>query len=262
MLATISIETQSPDGQGPVWFTMAAWVAGTVMVVLVIFLVIGMIRIAKGKAISNSQSTSKGITTVALSLGGAVILGTSAGAIAWSAQDSNYNLLGSGGDGAGTAGLSNLMPAGARPAQVEVPRTGPLVNCEDTASIAAGRHGQTWGSMHPTASEHETMEAMLEDNGVLDALKDQIIDDDVMLDPNGAGMGWDTEEHFDQAWGSDDFGARLSRVEWIPADSADGCDTSNRTATSGTEMIIGVWGGDGTSWYSSQQISERTVTVP
>ena len=130
MLASITIETQPPDGSSPTWFVLAQWAGGTVLLVLVILLVVGVVQFVKGKATANSEAARKGLTTAALSLGGAVVIGTSAAAIAWSAQGSNYNILGAGGDGAGSQGIANLMPAGARPAEVEVSRAGPLVSCE------------------------------------------------------------------------------------------------------------------------------------
>lgn len=261
MLASISIETQSPDGEGPVWYTLAQWAGGTIMVVLVVFLAVGVVQFVKGKANSNAESTRKGLTTAALSLGGAVILGTSAAAIAWSAQDSNYNIAGAGGDGAGTQGLANLMPSGARPAEVEVSRTGPLVTCEDTASIAAERHGRGGArSAHPTVAEHDVMESMLEDNDVRDQLVDTIIDQGTLGE--GA-MMIGTDEGFEQSFGSAETPAfRISRVEWIPSDSSGGCDASNREAVSDSNIEVTVWYGTGEGFFSDEAVEDWTVTVP
>lgn len=258
MLA-ITIETQPPDGSGPTWYTLAQWVGGTVMVALVLFLVIGVVQFVKGKANANPESTRKGLTTAALSLAGAVVLGTSAGAIAWSASDSTYNVLGAGGDGAGTQGLANLMPNGARPAEVEVSRAGPLVSCEDTAAIAAERHGSTFGSLHPTMSEHQIMDEMLQENEVLDQLK-ATIEEAGALGSGGLIVDIDDVEAL---WGREQTpSVRVTRLEWIPADSGDGCSTDNREVASGTTVEATIWWGNGENWLADQVVEEFSVTAP
>lgn len=259
MLASITIETQPPDGSSPTWFVLAQWAGGTVLLVLVILLVVGVVQFVKGKATANSEAARKGLTTAALSLGGAVVIGTSAAAIAWSAQGSNYNILGAGGDGAGSQGIANLMPAGARPAEVEVSRAGPLVSCEGPVAIAAERHSSTFGSIHPTVREHQIMEAMLEDNDVLDQLKDSM--------EEGGNMGTgaiiiDTDD-MDALWGREDAPSfRISRVEWIPSDASGGCEASNREAVPETTIEVTVWYGNGENWMADQVVDEYNVTAP
>lgn len=254
IITQITIDTQEADGAST-WFQAAAWIAGTVLFVLVVFLGFGVVQFVKGKINANSEATRKGALTAGLSLVGAILIGTASGAIAWSADSSTYDQFG----GAGS-GLAGLMPSGARPKEVTVDRQGVLVSCPETVSIEAENAGNYFQSSAPTMSEHQQMESVLEDNGALEGLKNRILDEG----EHGAGgvlVVIEEEDALESMWGNDSgVSMRVSSVEWHPADNADGCTPDNTQAVADSTIRVSLWYGTGQSWYDDQALDEYEIT--
>lgn len=104
------------------------------------------------------------------------------------------------------------------------------------------------------------METMLENNDVRDQLVDTIVDQGTL--GTGALM-IGTEEGFEEAFGGAETPAfRISRVEWIPADTDGGCASSNREAAPESSMNVTVWYGTGEGFFSDQAVEDFDVTVP
>ena len=105
-----------PDGLSE-WTTLAGWVMGTALVLLMVAVAGGVALALWGKVLLSSRAIRRGWATVGVTAVGASIVASSAAAAQW-----------------GTSlGTSELMPAGARPQAVEVKKEAPKQSCTDMA---------------------------------------------------------------------------------------------------------------------------------
>lgn len=173
---------------------ITAMVLGAIFVLLVLTVVIGALLWGTGKLGRGGEGRTRGLWMVCGSLAGAVIVGTSATAVAWSSTA-----------GGTEGGLNALMPEDARPGETRIEVEDVLVNCQQPVSWEADTD---WWAPKPSDEEDAHGRQLLEELGVL--------------------------EDFDERTGSEswltnvgDMGGVVS-VAWQPAGGD--CSTENRTA--------------------------------
>lgn len=106
----------NPDGLGE-WTTLAGYILGTAMVLLMVAGAAGGGLAVWGKSLLSQQAMRRGWSMVALAGVGAAVLGGAGAAMAWGSN----------------LGTSELMPAGARPGTVTVEKEAPRQSCPGLA---------------------------------------------------------------------------------------------------------------------------------
>lgn len=105
------------DGLGSL-NTTAGWLLGTAIVILVVGLAVGGFVAASGKAQKRSDRSTKGLATMGVSVGGAILLGGIGTAVAWGMDQ----------------GTDSLMPTAAQPTEITIEQEGPSFSCEQVTN--------------------------------------------------------------------------------------------------------------------------------
>lgn len=237
-LSVAGVTIPTMGGGDNTWFQIGQWVLGGIVLLLVLLLGYGAFLFVKGKvARSNGEKKANGVFIVGGSVLGAVVLGSATAAVAWSGSNGTQ--------------LAGLLPSDAAPGQtVAAERQAPLVSCDEPASIEADNRDNTV-TMHPEHAEHDELVELLEHNGVLDDLKQALVDEGSVLD---------SRDELDENWRDE---IRIGGVTWQPADAAEGCDSSQWDARAGSTMHVDVWFDSGwvSEYYNTAGYVDREVTV-
>ena len=223
------------DGISPpsgVLVTVAGWAVGTVVVVLVGFVMVGCVQWALGRVCGGGRGSSEGIVRVGLAVLGAVVLTSVGGAIALMSSE---------------AFTTGLLPVEARPKTITQEREADSVICQDRVSVVSEALKNASGGNN--AAEPSDADASKVHNVIraLGAPRWEAVGKDI-LDTDGS-PGWGNGIPEWMTWGESSWDSypqtatwtKAAAVSWLPDGSRGECSVKNRHASDGDTITVILW---------------------
>lgn len=215
--------------------TVAGWVLGTSLVIMVAAAVILGNVWTGGKAFGSARLTSRGQTGVVLVVIACVILASISGAVKYSTKDSM---------------TEDLLPEAAKQRTIRVDRESPSSKCEELVSIASDKHldgkkdkadDEEGMQYKPTEAEAGKMGKAIREIGADKMAAEKVWTKSIAWGGRFGDMPDKKDWKENRAKYMEKHTPMYSRIQWLPDGTKGKCDNKNFHAAKGAPVEVIFW---------------------